>query len=408
MSIAARQPPLHPLESGTLFDPTPPRRARGDEEPVYWSEASRGWIIHRHEDVLGCLRDARLGTSSEELLDARLRGLSPELAGALRSTFAAHAWDGREAVTLRRQAAPGFTPQVLDAWRPAIRGLVTGLVRRGGKDRMDAVRAVCVPLPALVVAEVFALAERDRERFLAWAGQLADFHSPAADADRSALAGAALGATRGLLAWLTPLLEERQRARGADLLGRMLQVGQPGARTAVQRVSTFALRLVSELGFVTDQLGNLLHEVLAHPGLWRMLRVDRSRIRLAVDEALRFQPARPVLYRAVEESLTLRGRTLNQGDAVFLDVAAANRDPQVFTTPERFDVHRDAARQKHVTFGFGLHHRLDAGLIRHQLECVLEVLLEEFPGLRLDEERLPRLKRHGPLARGFETLPVRW
>ncbi|OJH36299.1 cytochrome P450 [Cystobacter ferrugineus] len=406
MSIAARQPYLPP-ESESLFDPTPPCRAL-DEEPVYWSEASRGWIIRRHEDVLGCLRDARLRASEEMLLDARLRELSPELAEALRETFAAHPWEGREAVPLRRQAAPGFMPQVLDAWRPAIRGLVKRLVRRGGQDWMDAVRAVCVPLPALVLAEVFALPERDREPFLAWAWQLADFHSPAADADRGSLARAALGATRGFLAWLSPLLEERLRAPGADLLSRMLQVEQPGARTPVQRVSTLALFLVSGLGFVTDQLGNVLHEVLARPELWRTLRVDRSRIRPAVEEALRFQPARPVLYRTVGETLTLRGRTLHPGEVVLLDVAAANRDPRVFTTPERFELHRDAARQKHVTFGFGLHHRLDAGLIRHQLECLLEVLLEEFPGLRLDEERLPRLKRHGPRVRGFETLPARW
>ncbi|MFY0583384.1 hypothetical protein ACN28S_61955 [Cystobacter fuscus] len=102
----------------------------------------------------------------------------------MRETFAAHPWEGREVAPLRRQAAPGFTPQMLDACRPVIRGLATRLVRRGGQDRMDVVRAVCAPLPALVLAEVFAVPERDREPFLAWSSQLADFHSPAADANR--------------------------------------------------------------------------------------------------------------------------------------------------------------------------------------------------------------------------------
>jgi cytochrome P450 len=409
MSSAARTLQISPLDGQNLLHPAPPHGELREEDPVHWSAALRGWLLSRHEDVLSGLRDSRLVASREDLHDVRLQGLSPELAGAFRETLAAHPWDGREAAALRWQSAPGFTPQALDTWRPAIRGLATRLVRRvGGQGRMDAVRAVCAPLPALVLAEVFDLPERDRESFIAWARHLADFHSPAEDADPEALGRAALQATREFLDMLAPLLEERYRTPEGDLLSRMLQVEQVGSRTAAQRVSTLALHLVSGLGSVADQLGNGLHELLAHPEQLRMLRLDRSRLRPAVEEALRFHPALPLLHRTVGETLSLRGRTLHKGEAVFLSVAAANRDPRVFTDPERFDVTRDSARQKHVTFGFGLHHRLDAGLIRHELETVLEVLLEELPGLRLDEERLPRLKCHDPRARGFEALPVRW
>lgn len=407
MSSAARKFHLSLLDTETLLDPTPVYQRLREEEPVHWSEVLRGWILSRHEDVLDGLRDPRLLVSREEDLAVRLRGTSLEGMGAWRQVLAAYPCDGREAAPLRWQAAPAFTPPVLEGWHPAIRGIVARLVRRGiATGRMDAIRAVCAPLPALVLAEVFGLPEQDRETFLSWARHLSDFHSPVSGADREALARGALGATRELLAYLEPLLEERSRSPGTDLLSRMLQVAPQEARTP-RRVATLALMLVSGLGAVTDQLGNGLHELLLHPGQKRMLRLDRSRMRPCVEETLRFQPAQPLLRRTVGETLSLRGRTLHKGETVFLNAAAANRDPRVFMDPERFEPTRDSARQKHLTFGFGLHHRLDAGLIRHEMEALFEVLLEELPGLHLDEERLPRLKCHSPLARGIEMLPVR-
>ncbi|HZI02751.1 MAG TPA: cytochrome P450, partial [Archangium sp.] len=106
--------------------------------------------------------------------------------------------------------------------------------------------------------------------------------------------------------------------------------------------------------------------------------------------------------------IELRGRTIRKGDIVFLGLAAANHDPAAFPDADRFDITRDPHQQKSMSFGFGPHHCLGAGLARRELEIAFEELLHRMPELRLDETRLPRIKCGGLLFRGFESLCVRW
>ena len=156
------------------------------------------------------------------------------------------------------------------------------------------------------------------------------------------------------------------------------------------------------------EISERLHELLAHPGQFDKLRENPSLVRQAVEEVLRCGPAHPFALRVVAETFQWQGRTLRKGDEVFLGVAAANRDPRVMPDPDRFDLTRDRYEQRHLSFGFGAHHPLCASLVRLELETLFDVLLIQLPGLRLDGERLPRLKCHSLLYRGFEALPLRW
>ena len=82
---------------------------------------------------------------------------------------------------------------------------------------------------------------------------------------------------------------------------------------------------------------------------------------------------------------------------------AANRDPQVFEHPERFDVGRENAKD-HVSFSGGRHYCLGASLARMEGEVGLRALAERFPDMRL----LPGARRRPTrVLRGYETLPAR-
>jgi len=158
----------------------------------------------------------------------------------------------------------------------------------------------------------------------------------------------------------------------------------------------------------TDQISNLVHDLLTHPEQLQMVRNNPSLLPTAVEESLRFHPAVPFHYRIAAEDIPLRGRTIRKGDVVFFGLAAANRDPQHFHEPDRFDITRDAMAQKHMSFSFGPHHCLGANLARRELEIGLEILLERMPRLRLDEERPPRQKAESLVFRGFHSLHIRW
>ena len=131
-------------------------------------------------------------------------------------------------------------------------------------------------------------------------------------------------------------------------------------------------------------------------------------MRSAVEESLRFNPASPFMSRIAVDTIQLRGKTIEKGQLVFLGMAAANRDPKVFPDPDRFDITRNHAHQKHLSLAFGAHHCLGAGLARRELEVAIEMLIERFPGLRIDESKPLHHKNQGIIFRGFDSLPVCW
>ena len=395
MSSAVRQ--FEP-ESGVsrLSSDEGPRGLEG--EALQWVEEARAWLVTGYAEAVRGFREPRLSPAPEP------RSLEAERVRAL--------WrveEGRERMHLRRRAAAGFTPQALDGWQGRIRALVRGWVegvRSAG--RMDVVETLTRRLPPLVMAELLDIPAGDRERFLACAQRLADFQAPRAGMDEAELSQRALAAAQEVLALLTSLVEARRRAPGEDLLSRMMHGPHEASLTPARWVPQVVLFLLAEHACTADLLGNALHVLLVHPEQLRLLRAEPSRMRAAVEEVLRMSPAHPMVRRVATETFSWGGRILRKGDAVLLGVATANRDPSVIADPERFDITRDVYAQKHLSLGFGTHQCLSAGLVRRELEVLLEVLLTVLPDVCLDEERPARLKRTGPLSRGFETLSVRW
>ncbi|AGI87004.1 Cytochrome P450 like protein [Streptomyces albidoflavus] len=78
------------------------------------------------------------------------------------------------------------------------------------------------------------------------------------------------------------------------------------------------------------------------PGLWDQLRAEPGRAASAVRETLRW--AGPVQLHATvaDAACDLAGRRIEEGEQVVVALGAANRDPGVFTHPDRYDPDRPA------------------------------------------------------------------
>ena len=106
--------------------------------------------------------------------------------------------------------------------------------------------------------------------------------------------------------------------------------------------------------------------------------------------------------RRAKRDTTVHGVPVREGELVVVLLAAANRDPRVFTDPEAFDVTRPHVRE-HLAFSSGIHFCLGAALARMEGEIALRALFERFDLLAPAGEPHRRETR---ILRGFSSMPV--
>ncbi|HEX2028847.1 MAG TPA: cytochrome P450 [Nitriliruptorales bacterium] len=162
--------------------------------------------------------------------------------------------------------------------------------------------------------------------------------------------------------------------------------------------------MVVGAGFETtvNLIGNGAALLFAHPDQRRLLAEDPSLWPNAVDEVLRVDPPVQRTGRRARRSTTVHGVPVAEGEWLILLLAAADRDPRVFSDPHVFDVTRPNARD-HLAFGSGIHFCLGAALARMEGEVALQALFERFPDLG---PAGPGRRRGTVILRGHESLPV--
>jgi cytochrome P450 len=266
---------------------------------------------------------------------------------------------------------------------------------------VDLVEAYCARLPVTVIAEILGVPEEERSRVL-------DFGSAAAPSLDLGLGLRRYRAVSRALAqfdaWLGQHLDDLRRAPGDNLLSQLVTVREEGQGLSESELKATA-GLVLAAGFETtvNLLGNgiaLLHD---HPAERARLAADPSLWPNVVEEALRLDPPVLLTGRMAIRDTELAGQPVKAGWMVTGILGGANRDPEVFPDPLRFDVGRANARD-HIAFSAGRHHCLGAQLARMEGEVGLRAIWDRFPDLRLEPGARRRETR---ILRGFETLPAR-
>ena len=115
---------------------------------------------------------------------------------------------------------------------------------------------------------------------------------------------------------------------------------------------------------------------------------DRALVAPAIEEILRFHhPTQSTsTNRRCTVDVNLRGKTMRAGDTVRVGLGAANRDPEAFDDPERFDITRKPA-QPALSFGAGPHFCIGSALARFEARLAIEAVANRWPDLRLVTRR---------------------
>jgi hypothetical protein len=346
------------------------------------------------------LRDARL---SSRQFDHHSRLVGDEASVEVARHFSQ--WmlysDPPNHTRLRALAQRAFTPRSVDLVRPRVQAFLDDLLDRvQPQGRMDVIRDVAYPLPAMVIAELLGVPPTDHHLFKHWSDALFGYLGNVSDPHLAARAQAGIV---GLSGYLTPIIERRRRAPEQDLISRLIAVQEQDEQVSDDELVAFCtLLLIAGHETSTNLIGNGMLALLQHPEQAQHLCADQSLIGSTVEEVLRYDAPVQLAWRQATQALEIGGRTIEAGQVVLLNLAAANRDPDQFAEPDRFDITRQETRQ--IGFGYGAHYCLGAPLARLEGQLALQTMLRRFSALQLASTTLDW---HATVAfRGLRALPV--
>jgi cholest-4-en-3-one 26-monooxygenase len=138
-----------------------------------------------------------------------------------------------------------------------------------------------------------------------------------------------------------------------------------------------------------------------HPTQWERLVADPSLAPLAAEEVVRWVSPAVLVRRTAVRDAELAGQRIRAGDKVVAYLASANRDEDVFTDPDEFDIGRNP--NPHAGFGGGPHFCLGRHLAALELQTLLAALAEKTPGIRPGGQ-VSRLRSN--FLNGIKRMPV--
>ena len=371
------------------LDPHPLLARLRESEPVSWLPALGGWLVTRRDLVLEAMRDPARFTVDD------VRFSTGQVVGPSMLTL-----DGAEHGRHRDPFARAFR-------RDAVRQRFTRIVETETDRLIDAIepdgraelrRSLAGPLAASAVAHALGLEGTDTERMLGWYDRIVDAVTGVAAGEEVTPAGRE--AYAALRASVLPLLE---REPASSLLAAV--AGQRGGLGHDEIVSNAAVLMFGGIETTEGMITNAIFHLLAHRDQLDLVEADRRLLAGAVEESLRLEPAAAVIDRYATADTRHGGAQVAEGDLVSLSIAGANRDPDTFPDPDRFDVRRENAGRQ-IAFAHGPHVCIGMHLARLEAHTALGRVLDRLPRLRLDLEH-PAAPR-GLVFRKPPTLHAVW
>jgi cytochrome P450 len=356
------------------------------------------WVLSRYADVSLVLRDARFGRADAETFWRERLGDGP--AHKIISKWMLFR-DPPDHTRLRTLVNKAFTPRAIENLRPRVQEIVNELLdavqNAGG---MDLMAAFAYPLPVLVICEMLGVPAKDRDIFKEWSGDLARILDPILTPE-IVERGHALIAS--MAEYFRGLIEQLRKNPQGNLLDAMIAAEEQGDRLSEEELLANCILLFGAGHETTVNLiGNGVLALLRHPEQLAKLQAKPDLIESAVEECLRYESPVQMTGREVRQEVEIGGVRISAGERLFTLIGAANRDPEQFPDPDRFDIARED--NKHLAFGHGIHFCLGASLARLEGQLAIGTLVRRLPGLKLETDT-PQWREAFTL-RGLQTLPV--
>jgi cytochrome P450 len=332
------------------------------------------WAVTRYAEAKALLTDARFELNT----DSYMRSNVPDDCAPFMRTI--QEMEGPEHLRLRRLVAPAFTARKAAEFRPRIESIVSRLLDElPGSASVDLLNDFARPLPIEVICELVGIPESDRPQWRKYGAAVAAGH---VDKLTEAIPGIIDGARSAVAS--------RRVEPGDDVISGLIQAQtEDGDRLSDAELVSLVWVLVLAGQTPTNLIANAVAELSAQLDQLAGLKADSVG---AVEELIRWcGPQLLSIPRYTREDVTIGDVSIGKGEAVTVMIAAVNRDPRVFSDPERLDVTRGTNEPGHLGFGHGPHFCLGAALARVETEVAITGLFSRFPELTVlsESKRMP-------------------
>ena len=371
-------------------------------QPVFWQEMAGEpgyWAVLKHADVVHVAKEPTLFSANEA--GVMLENLTPEALEGMRMMLLA--MDPPKHVTYRRPLAPSFKARVMAQMEGRIREICREIMHDAAeRGEVEFVHEVTARLPTQVIGELMGLPREDWDAIHMMAERNTRSQDPEimATADADAANGAVIDMAMYAIQFAT---DRRSQEPREDLTSLILATDFGGAPMNDIEFGSFFVQLVTAGNDTTQgMLANGLLALLEHPDQLADLRADPSLTAGAVEEILRYENPLHYFRRTASADTELHGQPIAAGDKVAMIYTSANRDEDVFTDPQTFDMRRNP--NPHLSFGIAEHFCLGVHLARLEGVVFFQELFATFPTIELTGE--PRRTRSN-LNNSLKALPIR-
>ncbi|HEY1281160.1 MAG TPA: cytochrome P450 [Acidimicrobiales bacterium] len=372
-------------------DPYPYYAELRREDPVHYSPVEDIWVLTRFDDCMAAFSDPQVWSSQRR---GNLLNDLPERIGRTLGTT-----DPPRHTFARRLVNKAFTPRTVAGLEPLIRADSASLHDAAcAKGTFEYVHDISAPLNARILGTMFGVPEGEFLRVRDW---LDDFF--VRDKPEPGREPRQVVAMRELRAYVDTLVEARLQDPGDDLMSAMLAAREDGEALTHEQVAVTTMTFLTAGFESTNNLfTNMVHALAELPDIHARLRADAALCGAFTEEAMRWDAAAQGFVRTPMRDLEIRDTKVPEGAQVLVHIGAANRDPDAFPDPDRFDLDRAGGRQ--LGLGHGTHFCVGAPLGRVLARVAVEDLVARAPTVAVDMNRAVRVST--PNFRGFQRLDV--
>lgn len=398
---------LDPFAPSFLADPYPVLGAMRAEGPVFYSPVLDMWVVTRFADVEAIFRDPK--TYSAAIAQDPLFPLADATRAVLARGFRASATmsncDPPKHTRIRRYNLRSFSARRIAVLEPKIQAKAEELVDSLLRDNeFDLVAGLTFPLPAYMIFTLIGFPAEDLELLKSWCGNRTLFSW-----GRPSVADQVQIAENMVRYWqyCERFVDARITRPLDDFTSDLARVhrDQPEELSRDEIVGVVYGLSFAGHETTTNLTTNAVRQLLEHREQWESICADPTLIPNAIEEVLRYDSSVIAWRRVTTRPVEIGGVEVPAGARLLLSLAGANRDPDRFDEPDRFDIRRSGARD-HLALGKGIHFCLGAPLARLEARIVLELITAAAPDLELVAGQQPTFPPNVSF-RGPERLLLR-